>query len=292
MLSHLRINDHPAILSLLVYPQPHSNLFKAYLHQNISPLKDLIQMSNKHHFLTSSQRHQALLSRDPLAHSSFIYCVITTKIYCRPTCPSRLARRANIVFHETWKEAEDDGFRACKRCRPDIDKERLRSGGGGGTHSNRVKNSAGHVDKVLEVDDLGETGRGKRIVDRVMKLIENEVENGGEKWTLRKMAKEVGLTESHFCRIFKREAGVTMGEYRKKVVGQQQLEFSPTNNTMSGWNAPPETGTVVHWNSSWDEIGDTHIPDTDSSFLGRGSAIVFDTDVDGMEFLNLECCGD
>ncbi|APA15430.1 hypothetical protein SS1G_09111 [Sclerotinia sclerotiorum 1980 UF-70] len=250
-------------------------------------------MSNRHHFLTSSQRHQALLSRDFLAHSSFIYSVITTKIYCRPTCPSRLARRANIIFHETWKEAEDDGFRACKRCRPDIDKERLRSGGDGGIYRNRVTNSAGHVNKAIEVDDLGETGRGKRIVDRVMKLIENEVENGGQRWTLRKMAKEVGLTESHFCRIFKKEAGVTMGEYRKKVVERQQLESPWSNETMSGWDAPPETGTVVYRNNCWDEIGDFHIPDIDSPSLGGASAIVFDTHADdGMEFLNLECCGD
>ncbi|KAJ8068507.1 hypothetical protein OCU04_004057 [Sclerotinia nivalis] len=246
-------------------------------------------MSNKHHFLTSSQRHQALLSRDPLAHFSFIYSVITTKIYCRPTCPSRLARRANIIFHDTWEEAEGDGFRACKRCRPDIDKERLRNGGGGGTNRNRMKNSAGYVNKALRGDDLGEIGRGKRIADRVMELIRKEVENGGQKWTVRKMAKEVGLTESHFCRIFKREAGVTMGEYRMKVVEQQQLEIPPSNETMSGWDAPPETETVVHW----DEIGETHIPDIDFPFLGRDSAIVFDTHVDdGMEFLNLECCGD
>ncbi|KAF7865678.1 hypothetical protein EAF04_005844 [Stromatinia cepivora] len=250
-------------------------------------------MSDKHHFLTSSQRHQALLSRDPLAHFSFIYSVVTTKIYCRPTCPSRLARRANIIFHDTWEEAERDGFRACKRCRPDIDKERLRNRGDGGTNRNCVKNSVGHVDKALGGDDLGEIGRGKRIVDRAMKLIENEVENDGQKWTVKKMAKEIGLTESHFCRIFKMEAGVTMGEYRTKVIGQQLLEIPQSNETIAGWDVSPETETVVHWDNSWDKIGGTHIPDIDFPFLVSDSAIVFDTHLDdGLEFLNLECCGD
>ncbi|KAI5779827.1 metal binding domain of Ada-domain-containing protein, partial [Geopyxis carbonaria] len=79
-------------------------------------------------FPTPHSRWRALTTRDPSAKHSFIYSVLTTHIYCRPTCPSRLARRANIVFHDSAAAAEADGFRACKRCRPDSG---AGTGGGG-----------------------------------------------------------------------------------------------------------------------------------------------------------------
>jgi methylphosphotriester-DNA--protein-cysteine methyltransferase len=71
------------------------------------------------HVLSTSQRWHHLTTRTPCA-TPFIYAVVTTKIYCLPTCPSRLARRANIIFFSTPKEAAREGFRACKRCKPDL----------------------------------------------------------------------------------------------------------------------------------------------------------------------------
>ena len=69
-------------------------------------------------FATDQQRWQALVDRDPAADGIFYYSVKTTGIYCRPTCPSRLARRENVRFHATCQAAERAGFRPCKRCRP------------------------------------------------------------------------------------------------------------------------------------------------------------------------------
>ncbi|MDQ0392863.1 bifunctional DNA-binding transcriptional regulator/O6-methylguanine-DNA methyltransferase Ada [Labrys monachus] len=63
-------------------------------------------------------RWSILLSRDPAADGTFVYSVRTTGIYCRPTCPSRLAKPVNVAFHATCEEAEQAGFRACRRCRP------------------------------------------------------------------------------------------------------------------------------------------------------------------------------
>ncbi|TGO29930.1 hypothetical protein BPAE_0009g00260 [Botrytis paeoniae] len=248
-------------------------------------------MTNKGLFPTSTRCYQALLSRDPLAHSSFIYSVITTKIYCRPTCPSRLARRANIVFHETAEEAEKDGFRACKRCRPDINETRVKNGADGGL---KLKNSASmNVKFGSKVDDLGEMGRGRRIVDQAMKMIESELANGDQKWTIKRMAKEVGLTESHFCRVFKRETGGTLGEYRMKVIGQQSVEMTQGIETMDSWSVPTETELVFNWNSSWNIIGDINNSDINILSLGPHSTSLSDSHVDdGMEFLNLECCED
>lgn len=69
-------------------------------------------------FPTDDSRWQALCQRLPAAHASFIYGVKTTRIFCRPTCAARLARRANVVFFQTASEASRAGFRPCKRCKP------------------------------------------------------------------------------------------------------------------------------------------------------------------------------
>lgn len=248
-------------------------------------------MSNKHLFPTSTRRYQALLSRDPLAHSSFIYSVITTKIYCRPTCPSRLARRANIIFHDTAEEAEKDGFRACKRCRPDIDETMIKNGVDGDLEPNNIASM--NVRIGSKADGLGEMGRGRRMVDQAMKLIESELANGGQKWTIKKMAREVGLTESHFCRVFKRETGGTLGEYRLKVIGQQSVEMNLGNEMTGSWSISAGTELVFNLNSPWDQIGDMGNPDTNIPSFGLHPTSLSDIHSDdGMQFLNLECCGD
>jgi len=71
-------------------------------------------------FLIGSARWNAVKRRDMLADVVFIYGVRTTKIYCRPVCKARLARRANVVFYDTTYEAERANYRPCKRCKPDL----------------------------------------------------------------------------------------------------------------------------------------------------------------------------
>ncbi|KAK9711522.1 hypothetical protein K7432_007763 [Basidiobolus ranarum] len=71
---------------------------------------------------TDDQRWKALTRRDPLTDQEFVYCVKTTGIYCRPTCPSRLARRANVVYYDHFSQAKQAGFRPCKRCKPEVEK--------------------------------------------------------------------------------------------------------------------------------------------------------------------------
>src|SRR4051794_3288916 len=61
----------------------------------------------------------AVETRDASADGTFVYAVQTTGIYCRPACPSRLARRENVQFFDTPAAAAGMGFRACKRCKPD-----------------------------------------------------------------------------------------------------------------------------------------------------------------------------
>lgn len=57
-----------------------------------------------------------------LAHtptSDFLYAVVSTGIYCRPSCPSRRPRRSNARFFDSAASAAAAGFRACRRCRPE-----------------------------------------------------------------------------------------------------------------------------------------------------------------------------
>lgn len=61
-----------------------------------------------------------MLGSDPTADGQFVVAVLTTGIYCLPTCrPSRKPRPENVTFYATPAEARAAGFRACKLCKPD-----------------------------------------------------------------------------------------------------------------------------------------------------------------------------
>ena len=53
---------------------------------------------------------------------AFVYAVTTTGVYCTPGCASRRPNRINVRFFDTGAQAEQAGFRPCKRCRPDNDR--------------------------------------------------------------------------------------------------------------------------------------------------------------------------
>src|ERR1700680_2329762 len=63
--------------------------------------------------------NRARISRDPRFDGKFFIAVTSTGIYCRPICPSRYAKRANVRFFGTPAAAEAAGFRPCLRCRPE-----------------------------------------------------------------------------------------------------------------------------------------------------------------------------
>jgi AraC family transcriptional regulator of adaptative response/methylated-DNA-[protein]-cysteine methyltransferase len=69
-------------------------------------------------FPSDDARWEAVVRRDRTADGVFYYSVRTTGVYCRPSCAARLARREHVRFHATCAEAEQAGFRPCKRCRP------------------------------------------------------------------------------------------------------------------------------------------------------------------------------
>lgn len=172
-------------------------------------------------FTSVSSRWKALTTRDSAASSAFIYCVITTKIYCRPDCPSRLARRANIIFHDTPAQAEAAGFRACLRCRPSA--------------------------SAKDDQQAAAVGKACALVDS---------ERNGQIWSVKDLGKEVGLTESHFCRTFKRIMGCTVGQYR--AMANHITPLAEGKATDSSWDSLifVESGDPESEDVAWDSFVD------------------------------------
>ncbi|ORX96321.1 hypothetical protein K493DRAFT_314566 [Basidiobolus meristosporus CBS 931.73] len=133
---------------------------------------------NQSNYRTDDQRWRALTRRDPLAEQEFVYCVKTTKIFCRPTCPSRLARRANVVYYDHSFEARQAGYRPCKRCRPEIAK------------------SQPTVDVIA-------------LACRALAKPENS------RVSVSALAEDAGLSITQFRRLFKKRVGVTPTQYAR-----------------------------------------------------------------------------
>lgn len=68
--------------------------------------------------LSSMQMLQAVRTRDANTDHSFVYGVVSTGVYCLPSCPSRAAKEDNLRFFLQADAAEAANFRPCKRCRP------------------------------------------------------------------------------------------------------------------------------------------------------------------------------
>jgi AraC family transcriptional regulator, regulatory protein of adaptative response / methylated-DNA-[protein]-cysteine methyltransferase len=70
--------------------------------------------------LNEDQCWAAVAERDSSHDGKFVFAVATTGVYCRPSCPARRPRRENVAFFARPELAEQAGFRACLRCRPQL----------------------------------------------------------------------------------------------------------------------------------------------------------------------------
>lgn len=70
-------------------------------------------------FASSDARWAAVAARDRGADGKFWFGVVTTGVYCLPSCPARRPRPENVRYFDTPEAAVRAGYRACKRCRPD-----------------------------------------------------------------------------------------------------------------------------------------------------------------------------
>jgi AraC family transcriptional regulator of adaptative response/methylated-DNA-[protein]-cysteine methyltransferase len=129
---------------------------------------------------TDDARWDAVQRRDPSADGAFCYSVATTGVYCRPSCPSRRARRAHVAFHRTAADAERAGFRPCLRCRP---------------------------------DRPGLAVRRAQLVEAACRRIAAAVDGGDDAPSLGELAADAGLSRHHFHRLFRAATGVTPAAY-------------------------------------------------------------------------------
>jgi AraC family transcriptional regulator of adaptative response/methylated-DNA-[protein]-cysteine methyltransferase len=118
-----------------------------------------------------------VLERDASRDGAFFFGVVTTGVYCKPSCPARRPLRKNVRFFETGAAAEAQGLRACLRCRP---------------------SALGDPDPDAE---------------RIRAICRHIEEHAGEPLKLRDLAAQAALSPFHFQRSFKKVAGVTPREY-------------------------------------------------------------------------------
>ncbi len=126
--------------------------------------------------VTGDPRWRAVVARDKRADGSFYYSVKTTGVYCRPSCGSRRARPENVAFHATRADAEREGFRPCKRCKPDE-----------ATLADQHATLVADVCRFIETED--------------------------EMPSLDALARHAGMSVYHFHRTFKAVTGVTPRSY-------------------------------------------------------------------------------
>ena len=69
--------------------------------------------------MTFDERYRVIESRDTRFDGQFVTAVRSTGIYCRPSCPARTPKAANVTFYATSAAAHEAGYRACKRCLPE-----------------------------------------------------------------------------------------------------------------------------------------------------------------------------
>lgn len=116
---------------------------------------------------------KAVCACDRSLDGKFLYAVRSTGIVCRPSCPSKKPRLENTLFFNDIAEALSQGFRPCKRCRPDLGPD----------------------------DDPGSDTAKK--AERILR------ERFGEPGILKTLPGLVGLSRMHLDRVFKLERGVS-----------------------------------------------------------------------------------
>ena len=146
-------------------------------------------------------RWARVVARDKTADGQFWYSVSTTGVYCRPSCPSRTANPGNVVLHPTLASAKATGFRPCRRCNPD-------------GPSSEVENAA--------------------LVAQACRMIEQSVDAP----SLDELADTIGLSPSHFHRVFKAATGLTPKGYaaahRAKKLRQELSSGSSVTDAIYG----------------------------------------------------------
>lgn len=133
-----------------------------------------IQFMKPHDLIDPDAAWAAMLRRDRALDGDFVTGVLTTGIYCRPSCAARHPKRENVRFFKDGEAARRlAGLRPCLRCKPD-----------------EVARDAEAITKALALFEAAETVPSLGV-----------------------LAEAAGYSPHHFHRIFKRATGVTPADY-------------------------------------------------------------------------------
>lgn len=136
---------------------------------------------NDRRTIADDEAWAAVLRRDRTLDGRFVTGVLTTGIYCRPSCAARHPKRENIRFFATGEEARAAGLRPCLRCLPD------------------------------------DVTREAAALKRVYKLLAEAEEAP----SLEAIAAAASYSPHHFHRLFKRATGVTPAAYYRRLRGRR-----------------------------------------------------------------------
>ena len=135
---------------------------------------------------SDAERWRLVLARDALADGQFVYAVQTTGVYCRPSCPARRPKRANVNFYANAYSAELAGYRPCKRCCPAA---------------------------AITRDD--------QAVIAVCQTLQSALERSQRLPSAAQLAADVGLSASRVQRLFTAALGITINQYAQALRSQQ-----------------------------------------------------------------------
>jgi AraC family transcriptional regulator, regulatory protein of adaptative response / methylated-DNA-[protein]-cysteine methyltransferase len=141
-------------------------------------------------------RWARIVARDKTADGCLWYSVATTGVYCRPSCPSRLANPKNVQLHDTLESARATGFRPCRRCNPD--------------------------GPSIEAENAGLVAKACRII-----------EESEEEPSLEELANAIGRSPSYFHRVFKANTGLTPKDYAAAHRAKKVRQGLATRNTVT-----------------------------------------------------------
>ncbi len=136
---------------------------------------------------------RSVLARDRKADGRFVTGVLTTGIYCRPSCAARHPKRENVRFFGSGAEAEAAGLRPCLRCKPD------------------------------------EITREAKAMEAALKLLAEAEEVP----SLEVLAAAAGYSPHHFHRLFKRATGVTPAAYARALRSRRAADALGSNERIT-----------------------------------------------------------
>ncbi len=134
--------------------------------------------------ISDNEAWAAVMARDRAFDGRFVTGVLTTGIYCRPSCAARHPRRENVRFFADGAAARDTGLRACQRCSPD------------------------------------DVSRDERAVLAAIAAIKSAEQS----LALAALAEETGYSPAHFQRVFTRHTGLSPAAYARALRAERTAQ--------------------------------------------------------------------